>query len=105
MYIALDGRGGAEKIAGIMCNLRSNLASGFCGIKTADAADYMSGKAGLPKSDVIKYYFEDCSWLAVRPSGTEPKIKFYFGARGNNPSETNERLSLIEEAVYNCLER
>ncbi len=50
----------------------------------------------LPKSDVIKYYFEDGTWICLRPSGTEPKIKFYFGIRGNSIDESEEKLLRIE---------
>ncbi|MCL2698349.1 MAG: phospho-sugar mutase [Oscillospiraceae bacterium] len=70
--VALDGADGMEKMGAIMQNFRA--------YKGAEVEDYLTGLRGLPKSDVVKLLFADGSWLAVRPSGTEPKIKFYLGA-------------------------
>ena len=50
----------------------------------------------LPKSNVIKYFFEDGTWIALRPSGTEPKVKFYFGVTGSSLQESKEKLTKVE---------
>lgn len=75
----LKGLDGAMKIKAISTHLREvgkDLMEGITEIK-----DYKDGCDGLPKSDVLKYFFADGSWMAVRPSGTEPKIKVYYGVK------------------------
>ncbi len=75
----LKGLDGAMKIKAISAHLREvgkDLMEGITEIK-----DYKDGCDGLPKSDVLKYFFADGSWMAVRPSGTEPKIKVYYGVK------------------------
>jgi phosphoglucomutase len=81
-----------EEINAIMANFRS-----FQNKKDAEVEDYITGLRGLPKSDVVKLLFKDNSWLAVRPSGTEPKIKFYLGAG------SEARLQELEEIVRGYL--
>ena len=66
--------------------------------------DYKKGIDDLPKSDVLKFILEDGSWIAVRPSGTEPKIKFYFGVNSNNEVETEEKLSKLMESMTNMVD-
>ena len=51
----------------------------------------------LPKSNVIKYYFDDGSWICLRPSGTEPKVKFYFSVSSSSLKESKEKLAQIEK--------
>jgi len=53
----------------------------------------------LPKSDVLKYILEDGSWVCIRPSGTEPKCKFYFGVKGETEREANEKLSTLKHSI------
>ena len=59
----------------------------------------------LPKSNVIKYYFEDGSWIALRPSGTEPKVKFYFGVIGSSLKESKENLNKIENQFMDIVHK
>ncbi|HYK71632.1 MAG TPA: phospho-sugar mutase, partial [Pseudoneobacillus sp.] len=59
----------------------------------------------LPKSNVLKYIFEDDSWVCLRPSGTEPKVKFYFGVNGENMEETKRKLSELEQAFMNLVDQ
>ena len=66
--------------------------------------DYSKGIDGLPKSDVLKFFLEDGCWFAVRPSGTEPKIKFYFGVCGENVDNVKVKLSDLKESVLNFAE-
>ncbi len=60
-------------------------------------------KLDLPTSDVLKYWFADDTWLAIRPSGTEPKIKFYLGVKAPTEAEATERLTQYEAALQQQL--
>lgn len=96
----LKGKDGAEKIKDIMSSLREKGASLFDGTqKIKDFIDYSVGVADLPKENVLKYVFEDGSWSAVRPSGTEPKLKVYYSVRGNGKADANERLKAIQRVL------
>ena len=57
----------------------------------------------LPKSNVLKYFLEDESWVAIRPSGTEPKLKFYIAVKGKNEEESNNKLNGIKEDINKIL--
>ncbi|HPD78280.1 MAG TPA: phospho-sugar mutase [Spirochaetota bacterium] len=103
--VSIDAEGlkGAEVIAEVMRNLRASSPEKISGLKVVKVIDYKndtvhdapgSSKA-LPKSNVIKYVLEDHSTVTVRPSGTEPKIKFYFSARGKDMKETDFRLTSL----------
>ena len=77
--ITLKGIDGAEQIQSIMSRFRNEKLP----IEIIKRLDYSEGIDGLPKSDVLKFFTPN-GWFAVRPSGTEPKIKFYFGAYAKN---------------------
>lgn len=79
--LTLEGAAGAEKIREIMCSLRSSSPKCINGTEITRIKDYSLGIGGMPKSNVLKFYIND-GWFAVRPSGTEPKIKFYFETEG-----------------------
>lgn len=55
----------------------------------------------LPRSNVLKYHLADGSWFCLRPSGTEPKAKFYFGVNGESMADSQEKLSQLQDAVMN----
>lgn len=96
----LKGKDGAEKIKDIMTSLRQKGASLFDGLQTVKSfIDYSVGVADLPKENVLKYVFEDGSWSAVRPSGTEPKLKVYYSVRGNGKADAAERLKAIQNVL------
>lgn len=98
----LKGKDGAEKIKDIMTSLRQKGASLFDGTQTVkNFIDYSAGVEDLPKENVLKYIFEDGSWSAVRPSGTEPKLKVYYSVRGNGKAYAAERLKAIQ-SVLKC---
>ena len=91
--ITLKGVDGAERIKAILDNLRKNPIESLAGAKVLESRDYLADicvdsatgakkPTGLPKSNVLYYVLENDQWCCVRPSGTEPKIKFYFGIRG-----------------------
>jgi phosphoglucomutase len=80
--LTLSGIAGLEKIKEVMDYYRVNGMEEIAGIKVVDTKDYNQGIDGLPKSNVLKFILEDGSWIAARPSGTEPKLKFYIGVSG-----------------------
>lgn len=97
--ITLKGIDGVEKIAEIMKEFRDNKIESIAGIKVDRFLDYNKGVDGLPKANVLKFVLEDNSWIAIRPSGTEPKIKFYFGVCGNNEVESDKKVELLMKYI------
>jgi phosphoglucomutase len=93
----LEGKGGAERIKAIMTEFRSRGAQIFEGLKAVK--DYSAGLDGLPKENVLKFTFEDGSWLAVRPSGTEPKLKVNYSVRAQGSNAAQEKLLRMREVV------
>ncbi|MDR2532240.1 MAG: phospho-sugar mutase [Oscillospiraceae bacterium] len=97
--VTLEGADGMKKINSIMKMFRSDAKALMPGEEVIAAEDYLTGLYGLPKADVVKILFADESWLAVRPSGTEPKIKFYLGAAGKNKEEVAARCGVLQERL------
>ncbi|MCM1363538.1 MAG: phospho-sugar mutase [Faecalibacterium sp.] len=93
----LKGKDGAEKISELMVYFRENGAQLFDGIE--NIYDYSKGIADLPKENVLKFVWKDGSWMAVRPSGTEPKIKAYYSVRENSKAAAEERLAKIKAVI------
>ena len=93
--ITLKGIDGMEQIKSIMNTFRTSDINEIGGIKVDELKDYSKGVDSLPKSDVLKFILEDGSWIAVRPSGTEPKIKFYFGCNGEEKEVVDVKLEKI----------
>ena len=90
------GKEGIEHMAALMDQLRAKGKDLMPGI--AEVKDYKPGIDGLPASNVLKFIFEDGGWVAVRPSGTEPKIKVYYGIKGDDKAKA-EQLHLARKAV------
>ncbi len=97
--ITKKGKSGAEEIQQMMANYRSDPPKEINGIKVVTIKDYLLQKEqniitgsikpiDLPKSDVLQFFLEGGSKITIRPSGTEPKIKFYFGVKGSLPDKT-----------------
>lgn len=112
--IALSKAGaeGAKRIKEIMDNLRKDAPESIGGYKVVAIEDYQSSErseAGkvtvidLPKSNVLKYYLEDGSWIAARPSGTEPKCKFYFSIKGNDAKDASDKTDVFQKDVLNII--
>ncbi|MPM60323.1 Phosphoglucomutase [bioreactor metagenome] len=97
--ITLKGIDGMEQIKFIMNYFRKANINEIADIKVDNIKDYSKGIDNLPKSDVLKFILEDGSWIAVRPSGTEPKIKFYFGCKGNKQDEVDDKLEKIMDSI------
>ena len=86
-----------DKIRSLMEQFRKNGKSIFP--DAVEQIDYRDGINGLPKADVLKFRFRDGSWLAVRPSGTEPKIKFYDSVRAKDQANAEETLRQLRARI------
>jgi len=87
------GKTGAEEIDGIMSDFRTCPPKSLCGSAVIRTVDYLEPeKTGQPKSNVLQFFNEAGDVVSVRPSGTEPKIKFYFGAKGDDADAKIEQL-------------
>ena len=65
--------------------------------------DYLNGYGDIPPSDVLKFYLEDGSWYAIRPSGTEPKIKIYLYTKGSTSEKADKNLANMEKVILDML--
>lgn len=108
--ITLKGMDGAAQIQEMMKNARENLPENIGAYKVlavrdyqadvrTDLADGSKAPTGLPQSNVLYYELEDNSWCCVRPSGTEPKIKFYFGVKGSSLTDAEEKLAGLQKSM------
>ena len=108
--ITKKGKEGLEEIAQMMEKFRSNPPKEFGDLKVVKLLDYKTGKTksfvdgsegttGLPSSNVLYFELENDSWCCARPSGTEPKIKFYMGVKGTSLEDAENRLNALTEAV------
>jgi phosphoglucomutase len=105
--LTLKGKDGAEQIAALLTSFRNDSPAAFGEYAVAVSEDYKTsirtenGKTEdilLPKSNVLKYYLEDGSWVCLRPSGTEPKVKFYFGVKGTSLADSQQKLEQVSAA-------
>lgn len=108
--LTLEGIDGAEKIQQIMSQFREHPPVEINGIQVKVFEDYLSGERkelatgkisaiSLPQANVVKFILEDDSWFCIRPSGTEPKCKFYFSVKGTSLDDAESRLGRFEQAV------
>ena len=108
--LTLKGIEGIEKIQQIMSAFRNNTPTEFAGVAVTWARDYKTKtfknlKTGqtqedtLPVSDVLHYTLEDGAWICVRPSGTEPKLKFYYGVKGSSIEDADAKIAALIKAV------
>ncbi len=113
--ITLKGIDGAQQIKDMMDKLRANPPKEFDGLKVLKFRDYTKNTvtdlatgevtpAGLPNSNVLYFEIENDSWCCARPSGTEPKIKFYMGIKGKNMDDAVKKLESFKDAVVKKLE-
>lgn len=98
----LKGIDGAQKIQSLMNEFRENGSKFFDGIK--EVFDYSKGIGDLPKENVLKYVFNDGSWMAIRPSGTEPKIKLYYSIQDADRENAYARLDAIRAKMSSIVE-
>lgn len=93
----LKGKDGAEKISDLMVYFRDKGLDLFEGLN--EVVDYSQGIADLPKENVLKFFWKNGSWMAVRPSGTEPKIKVYYSVQAETRDEAKARLSEYKSVI------
>lgn len=110
----LKGKDGVEQISHIMNKFREHPPTEIADVAVEKIEDYQSGKRtnlltaqqermNLPSSNVLKFWLQDGSWFAIRPSGTEPKVKFYFGVKKGMYPESEERLKEVKTSVMNTV--
>jgi len=97
----LKGIDGVERIQSIMKEMREKGKGLMDGIATVN--DYTVGIDDLPKADVLKFVFEDSSWIAIRPSGTEPKIKVYYSVKGENKADAEKVLKSRQDVINSII--
>lgn len=107
--LTLSGEAGANRIKEILANLRKDSPAEIDGTKVVKSEDYkecvikegdkVTELTGFTKSDVLKYYLEDGSWIAVRPSGTEPKCKFYYCIKGASKEDAHNKTVHFQQAM------
>ena len=108
--ITLKGIEGLNKIQEILETLRKNPPAEIAGYQVVKARDYQAETirdiatgevtgTGLPKSNVLYYDLTDDAWLCVRPSGTEPKVKFYYGIKGTSLEDADKKSAKLGEEV------
>ncbi|MBO1307541.1 phospho-sugar mutase [Enterococcus sp. 669A] len=112
--VTLSGAEGAAKIKEILEGLRNQAPTEFADVPVVLTEDYLAQQAtdnkgtstpiDMPSSNVLKYTLEDETWLAIRPSGTEPKIKFYIGVKGASEEEAADKLVAFEKAIRQITE-
>ncbi|OSH23554.1 phosphoglucomutase [Enterococcus faecalis] len=107
--VTMSGIEGSGKIKALMAKCREQAPTEFAGIQVAQTEDFkeltrtfadgQTEQLQTPPSDVLKYHLEDGSWIAIRPSGTEPKIKFYLATKATTSSEASEKIAAFEAVV------
>lgn len=114
--ITLKGIEGLAKIQEIMNTLREHAPKEIGGLKVLAARDYKADTiqdfatgqtrpTGLPKSNVLYYELEDDAWVCVRPSGTEPKVKFYIGVKGTSMTDADEKSASLGRQVLDMIQK
>ncbi|MEY9096597.1 phospho-sugar mutase [Paenibacillus sp. RC84] len=101
----LKGKDGVEQIGRMMEDWRNNPPASIEGVEVAEVEDYSRGINGLPKENVLKFKLKDGSWFCLRPSGTEPKIKFYFAVKGTTGDEAAKQLEGLVRFVLGRVEQ
>lgn len=113
--VTLKGQEGAKKIQSMMEQIRTKVPETIGGLKVLQFRDYREDVAkdcvtgqetttGLPKSNVLYFELEDGAWCCIRPSGTEPKIKFYIGVKGTDNADAQKKLDELTKAVEGLAE-
>jgi len=107
--LAKAGAAGAARIKEMMDTLRQDKPTEIGGVKVVLSEDYATSERSdgttidLPKSNVLKYYLEDGSWIAARPSGTEPKCKFYFSIKGKDAKDATDKTEVFHKAMMELI--
>ncbi len=92
--IKFEGKSGQAQMAEVLSTFRTEKLFDY-----ESKIDYMEDETGLPKSNVLKYYLDAHSWVVLRPSGTEPKLKVYFSIAGDDRAQTQKRLETLKQMI------
>ena len=112
--LSLEGLEGLKRIQEILDTLRNETPKNIGGLKVVGVEDYLTSikiknnqktKINLPKSNVLKYYLEDGSWIAVRPSGTEPKCKFYYCVKGVDTINAQNKTKTLQKDMMKIIKQ
>ena len=102
--IVLKGKEGADRIGRIMDRFRDGRPQAFGEFKVEKTTDYIKGYEDIPASNVLKFDLGEGTWFAMRPSGTEPKIKFYYYSVSDNAADSKDRVVSMRKAVDSMIE-
>ena len=94
-----EGSRGQQEMKELIDRFRSLDSFDYYGMNYTDKVDYSQDDTGLPDADVLKFIYEDQSWFAVRPSGTEPKLKIYLSVCGKDNDELNKKMDLMKKLL------
>ena len=97
--VVLKGQEGAARIGRIMDAFRGNPPKEYGSLQAVEIIDYIKGYEDIPASNVLKFMMNDGSWFAMRPSGTEPKIKFYYYAVAKKREDSEARVEEMRNSV------
>lgn len=97
--LSRSGKSGMAEIAAMLEHARTKAAKTVAGQAVTSVIDYKVDDTGLPKSDVLKFYLEDGSWFAVRPSGTEPKLKVYIGVKSESKEASQAKIAAFKDDI------
>lgn len=97
--LVLEGIEGQQRIARMMESYRKDYVTDFDGVGIQEAIDYLGGYKDIPSSNVLKFKLEDGSWYALRPSGTEPKIKLYIYTKAASDDAAQKNIETMESLV------
>ena len=103
--IVLEGIPGAQRIERMMKWIRNNPLEEVEGHKVIKLVDYQEGYEDIPPQNALRYFLDNGSWFAIRPSGTEPKIKFYFYSNQNSREDALKVNSMIKEEVLSLINK
>lgn len=112
--LTLEGREGSRQIASIMTEIRNRPVEHIAGFQVEKVENYVTSERlyvetgekepiALPKENMVKFILEDKAWVAFRPSGTEPKLKYYYGVCGKSNEDSEEKLEKIKQALASNL--
>lgn len=101
--LILEGIAGSQRISRMMTYVRNHLPSKVAGAGVVRIIDYKDGYEDIPPSNVLRFFLDNDSWFAIRPSGTEPKIKFYFYTKQNSREEALAVNKAIREDIMTMI--
>ncbi|WP_026504949.1 phospho-sugar mutase [Butyrivibrio sp. NC3005] len=103
--LILEGISGAQRIGRMMKFIRENTPETVAGVKVSKVIDYINGYEDIPPQNALRFFLDNGSWFAIRPSGTEPKIKFYFYSNQDSREKALEVNKAIKEDIMSYIKK